>query len=83
VGNNGIPGKVLMFMVVAVANLLDQTLSDGHMLRDATIAFYIANEVISIIENIGRAGVPIPDVIRKAIAVLSEKGNADKGSDKE
>ncbi|WJQ06602.1 phage holin family protein [Geobacillus stearothermophilus] len=44
-----------------------------HVIRDAIIFFYIANEFISIVENAGRAGVPIPSVLRKAIELLKDE----------
>ncbi|RAP22835.1 hypothetical protein C2W64_03486 [Brevibacillus laterosporus] len=50
---------------------------DGeHVFRNATIFFYLANEVLSIIENAGRIGLPVPEVIKKAVDVLKEKGGA-------
>ncbi|MCP3741056.1 phage holin family protein [Rossellomorea sp. BNER] len=70
VGLKGIGRKVLIFSLVAVAHLIDTILGNQHFIRDATIIFYIANEFLSIIENAGRAGVPIPDFIRQAIKSL-------------
>jgi toxin secretion/phage lysis holin len=70
VGFWGIARKVLIFTIVAAGHMLDQLLGDGHMLRDGAVTFYIANEAISIVENVGRLGVPIPDRIRQAIEIL-------------
>jgi len=70
----GIARKVAIFAVVAVAHMIDTALGDAHLFRDATIFFYLANELLSIIENAGRVGVPIPEVIRRAVDVLREKG---------
>lgn len=79
-GMKGIAKKVAVFIIVAVAHMLDIALGyEGHILRDATIFFYIANEVLSILENVGRIGLPIPSVLQKAIDVLNEKG---KGASK-
>ncbi len=78
VGWKGIAKKVAIFALVAVANLADRALGDAHIFRDATIFFYLANELLSIIENIGRIGLPIPEALRKAVAVLKEKGEEDK-----
>jgi toxin secretion/phage lysis holin len=73
VGLWGIARKTLIFAVVAAGHLLDQLLGDGHMLRDGAVMFYIANEAVSILENLGRLGVPIPDRIRQAIEILRGK----------
>jgi toxin secretion/phage lysis holin len=74
VGMKGIARKVAIFLIVAVAHMLDVSLGyEGNILRDATIFFYLANEVLSILENAGRIGLPIPSILRKAIDVLNEK----------
>lgn len=82
VGMKGIAKKVGVFFVVAVAHMLDVALDyDGHILRDATIFFFLANEALSILENVGRIGVPIPRVLQKAIDILSDKSD-EKGEKK-
>lgn len=78
VGLWGISKKVAIFGVVAVAHLIDTVLGDAHLFRDAAIFFYLANEVLSIIENAGRIGVPVPPVLEKAVAVLKSKGESDR-----
>lgn len=78
VGFWGIPRKVLIFVIVAVANLADQWADTGHMFRDGAVAFYIANEVLSIIENAGRMGVPVPPKVQEMIEVLKGKGERGK-----
>lgn len=70
----GIAKKVSIFFIVAVAHLVDTALGDSHIFRDASIFFYIANEVLSIVENIGRMGVPIPEKLTNAVEVLKGKG---------
>lgn len=74
VGIFGIARKVFIFAMVSVAHLVDGVLGDGHMFRDAVAFFYIANELLSIIENGGKLGAPIPPAIRQAIEVLKGKG---------
>ncbi|MNI70574.1 Holin family protein [compost metagenome] len=54
VGGIGIARKVAIFAIVAVAHLVDTALGDAHLFRDAAIFFYIANELISLLENAGR-----------------------------
>jgi toxin secretion/phage lysis holin len=70
----GIAKKVSIFFIVAVAHLVDTALGDSHIFRDAAIFFYIANELLSIVENIGRMGVPIPEKLTNAVEVLKGKG---------
>ncbi|WP_426334249.1 phage holin family protein [Paenibacillus silvae] len=76
VGMFGIARKVFIFAMVSVAHLVDGVLGDGHLFRDAVAFFYIANELLSIIENGGKLGAPIPPAIRQAIEVLKGKGVA-------
>jgi toxin secretion/phage lysis holin len=74
-GAVGIARKVVSVgAVVAVANMADQMLGDGHVLRDGAVIFYLLNEGLSILENAGRMGIPIPDGIMQAIEVLKGKG---------
>ena len=75
VGLWGIPKKVAIFAIVAVAHLVDTALGDAHLFRDAAIFFYLANELLSITENLGRIGVPIPGAIQRAVEVLRGKGD--------
>jgi toxin secretion/phage lysis holin len=76
VGLIGIARKVFIFAMVAIAYQIDSALGDQHVLRDATIFFYLANELLSIIENAGRVGLPVPAPIQKAVEVL--KGKSDQ-----
>jgi toxin secretion/phage lysis holin len=74
VGFRGIVRKLLIFVLVAVSHLLDTAIGwDNHFIRDTIIFFYIANEFISIVENAGRVGVPIPSVLRKAIELFKDE----------
>jgi len=81
IGLIGIARKVFIFAMVAVGHLVDGILGDGHLFRDTVAFFYIANELLSITENGGKMGAPIPAVIKQAIEVLKGKGgNNDKGA---
>lgn len=74
VGFKGITKKILIFVLVAVAHLLDEALGgDNDIFRDAVIFFYLANELLSIIENAGRAGLPIPETLKNAVEILKGK----------
>lgn len=76
VGAKGIAKKILMLIVVAVANVLDvQIIGGGAGLRNITIIFYAANEVISLLENTGKLGLPYPP---KLLDVLEQVKNKEK-----
>lgn len=77
IGLIGIARKVFIFAMVAVGHLVDGILGDGHLFRDTVAFFYIANELLSITENGGKLGAPIPSVIKQAIEVLKGKGGND------
>lgn len=71
-GWKGLCRKGVTLLVVLVACRLDAVLG-STFIRDSVVIAFIANETISIIENAGLMGVPIPSAIRKAIDVLTEK----------
>ncbi|KYD30404.1 MULTISPECIES: phage holin family protein [Bacillaceae] len=76
VGFRGIVRKLLIFVLVAVSHLLEIAIGwNNHFIRDVIIFFYITNEFISIVENAGRAGVPIPSFLRKAIELFKDEMN--------
>jgi|SRR5690625_4215422 len=75
IGMWGIAKKVAIFAVVAIAHLVDSAMGDAHLFRDAAIFFYLANELLSVTENLGRIGVQFPPVIQKAVEVLRSKGD--------
>ena len=72
-GLQGIAKKVMMLLMVLVAVRLD-ILTGTDYIRDAVIIALCGNELISIIENAGLMGVPIPRKLKEAIEVLSRKG---------
>lgn len=63
--------------MVAIRHTVDQILGDGHLFRDAVIFFILANELISILENAGLTGLPVPQVILWAVEVLRAKGEKE------
>ncbi|GAA0302264.1 toxin secretion/phage lysis holin [Gracilibacillus halotolerans] len=76
VGWKGIAKKVVIFLIVGVAHLVDVALGgQTNMFRDTVIFFYLANELLSIIENAGRIGIPIPRILMNAVEALKGKGN--------
>jgi len=78
IGMWGIARKVAIFAIVAAAHLVDTALGDAHLFRDAAVFFYLANELLSITENLGRLGAPIPPAIQRAVEVLRGKSEVDR-----
>lgn len=74
VGFKGIAKKVLILLLVATAHQIDLLLGDGSLIRDSVIFFYLANELLSILESVGKTNLPIPNVLRKAVETLNSKG---------
>lgn len=79
VGFKGIARKVLIFLVVGIAAVVDRTvLGSTGVLRSAVICYYIANEGISLIENAAKAGLPIPEKLRGVLEQLFDKEDKDE-----
>ena len=75
-GFKGLCRKGMTLLVVLVACRLDLVIQ-SNFIRDACIIGFITNETISIVENAGLMGVPIPPVIVKAIEVLKQKSESE------
>ena len=74
VGAKGIAKKIFMLLIVALANIVDiNVIGDGHVLKTVTVVFYICNECISLIENAGRIGVPVPKKLMDVLEQLRDK----------
>lgn len=74
VGFKGIFKKVLIFILVGVANILDvQVIGSGCVLRTAVIFFYISNEGVSLLENAGHLGLPIPTKLKDVLEQLHDR----------
>lgn len=78
VGMIGIIKKTLIMMTLCVANIFDYAMNT-NVLRDTVTCFYIANEGISIIENVANAGVPVPEAIRKALSQIKDRKENKNG----
>ena len=77
VGFKGICKKVLILMLVGVANVVDiHIVGTGAALRSAVICFYLSNEGLSLLENAAHIGLPIPDKMKDVLAQLH--GREDK-----
>lgn len=73
VGWKGLCRKCVTFLFVIIAHRLDLMI-DTTYIRDAVIIGFCANELISITENAGLMGIPLPEPIKKAIDILKKKG---------
>ncbi len=80
VGSRGIFKKVLIFILVGVANILDvQIIGTGSVLRTAVIFFYLSNEGVSLLENAGRIGLPIPKKLKAILEQLHDRSEKEDG----
>lgn len=76
-GWKGLCRKGVILLIVLVAARLDIVLGTSNIVRNAAVIGYSANELISVVENAGLMGVPIPSVIQKAIDVLQKKAEGE------
>ena len=77
-GWKGLCRKGMTLLFVLIAYRLDIAIGLNYI-RDTVIIGFIANELISIVENAGLMGIPLPPVITKAIDVLTKKGENTNG----
>jgi toxin secretion/phage lysis holin len=78
VGFKGICRKVLIFLLVGIANILDaQVIQTGSVLRTAMIFFYISNEGVSLLENAAHIGLPVPEKIKVVLKQLHDKSEEE------
>lgn len=77
VGFRGILKKVGILVVVALAVLIDRVTGESGAIRTLVIYYFVANEGLSIIENAGKAGLPIPHSIKEALQALKKQGDKD------
>lgn len=78
VGFKGLCRKVLIFILVGAANIIDvQITGTGSVLRTAVIFFYISNEGLSLIENAGHLGLPIPEKLKAVLEQLHDRAEKE------
>ena len=76
VGFKGICRKVLIFLLVGIANIIDvQVLGAPGVLRTAVIFFYLSNEGVSLLENAAHLGLPVPDAIKTVLEQLHNRSD--------
>ena len=79
VGFKGIGRKVLIFLLVGIANILDvQVIGTGSVLRTAVIFFYISNEGVSLLENAAHLGLPIPQKVKTVLEQLHDRSESEE-----
>jgi toxin secretion/phage lysis holin len=79
VGFKGICRKVLIFLLVGIANILDvQVIGAGSVLRTAVIFFYLSNEGISLLENAAYLGLPVPQKVKTVLEQLHDRSESEE-----
>ena len=79
VGFKGIFRKVVIFILVSIAHIIDsKILGNGSAIRTAVIFFYISNEGISILENAARIGLPIPEKLMEVLHQLNREDDINE-----
>lgn len=82
-GFKGICRKILLFIIVAVANIVDvHIIKSGSALRTAVLFLFIANEGVSLLENAAGMGVPVPEKLIEVLKQLKVK-NSEKEENKD
>lgn len=82
VGFKGICKKVLILMLVGVANIMDvHVIGTGSALRGAVVCFYLANEGLSLLENAAHIGLPVPERLKDVLAQLHNREDKDNSTD--
>ena len=78
VGFRGIFKKVLIFSLVAIGHIIDQSvIGGGSVIRTAVIFFYLSNEGISILENAAHIGLPVPQKLKEILEQLHNRSDKE------
>ena len=79
VGFKGICRKMLIFILVGIANILDiHVLGHEGVLRTAIIFFYISNEGLSLTENAAHLGLPVPEKLKNVLEQLHDRNKEEQ-----
>ena len=74
VGFRGICRKVMIFILVGIAQMIDvNVIARGSVLRSAVVFFYLSNEGVSVLENAGHLGLPIPEKLMEVLEQLHDR----------
>ncbi|MHC5251471.1 phage holin family protein [Listeria kieliensis] len=72
--------KLAIFLVIAIAHQTDRVVGDENMVRDGTAFFYLANELLTMIETLMQLGIKVPKVLKNLVEVF--KTNAGENHEK-
>ena len=79
IGFKGICRKILIFLLVGIGHMLDMhIIGTGSVLRTAVIFFYLSNEGVSLLENAGHLGLPIPEKLKAVLEQLHDRAEKDE-----
>ena len=79
VGFKGICRKVIIFMLVGIAHVIDvNVIATGSVLRTAVIFFYLSNEGVSLLENAAHLGLPVPEKMKDILAQLHDRAEKEE-----
>lgn len=78
IGIKGIVKKFTYFLLVVLSVQIDKTLGQVGIIRNLVIYFFVANDGLSILENIGKMNIPIPKKLKEALLQLSEEKEVNK-----
>ena len=76
IGMRGLIKKLGLLIIVMVGTMVDRVTGETGAVRTLVIYYFVANEGLSILENLGQAGIPIPKSVKKALKAL--KNQEDK-----
>ena len=79
IGLKGILKKFSYLIIVSLSVILDRIVGDTGAIRTLVIYFFVANDGISIVENIGKMGVPLPKKLTEVLEQLRSKGDEESG----
>ena len=79
IGFKGICRKVIIFMLVGIAHVLDvNVIATGSVLRTAVIFFYLSNEGVRLLENAAHLGLPVPEKLKDVLEQLHDRAEKEK-----
>ena len=78
VGDNGLLKKITVLIIVALSNVLQQITGDNVAIREIVIMFYVANEGISVLENVAVIYPRMPKAIKDILLQIRDSNSADR-----
>lgn len=78
IGIKGIIKKIAILLLVMLAVLVDRVTGESGAIRTLVIYYFVANEGLSILENLGEAGIPIPSIIKDSLKALKKESKGNK-----